>query len=127
MFGLTKSGSVLVAALAVTGCIAAGPSFVYSDGQTVVNALSGNSVVGSLSDGVAYCEYHDPNSSVIGRDFEIYAGNWGVYGDDVCYSYPGYVDDCQRAHVQGSRVTFMDQYTGAMVARGNIVPGNVCS
>ena len=37
-----------------------------------------------------------------GYDTETYAGNWAVYGDQICYVYPGIGEDCQHALVQGS-------------------------
>jgi hypothetical protein len=114
-------------ALTVTTNAAAGTKWSYNEGDTVVRAISGNSVVGQLSDGYSYCEYHAPNSAVFGRDFEVYAGNWGVRDNYICYWYPGAGEDCQRARVQGNRVTFLDASNGWMVAQGTILQGNVCS
>jgi len=115
-----------LAASVVTGA-AAGTKITFNDGQTVVNVLSGNSVVGQLSDGTSYCEYHDSNSAVFGRDFEVYAGNWYVSNDYVCYTYPGTGTDCQRARVKGQRITFKDANNGQMLAQGTVIQGNVCS
>ena len=39
-------------------------SWTYNDGGSLQRALTGNSVIGALSDGVAYCEYHAPNSGI---------------------------------------------------------------
>lgn len=99
----------------------------YHDGASIQLSLSGNSVVGQLSNGQSYCEYHAPNSGVFGRDFEVYAGNWRVTNNFICYSYPGAAEDCQRALLNGNRITYLDANTGSMLANGTIVAGNVCS
>ena len=113
----------LVASVAASGASA----LTYNDGGSILRALSGNSVIGQLSDGISYCEYHAPNSGVFGRDTEVYAGNWGVWENYVCYTYPGMAQDCQRALMDGNRITFMDANNGSLVATGTIVQGNICS
>jgi len=117
--------TVTFVCLTLAAC--ARPQLNISDGQTVVDTLSGNTVIGQLGDGTSYCEYHDANGTLLGRDVEIYAGNWGVYGNEICYVYPGTGEDCQYALVQGTRIRFMDTFSGAMVSQGNLVDGNVCN
>lgn len=98
----------------------------YNDGATISKALSGHSVVGQLSDGTSYCEYHDPNSGIFGRDFEVYAGNWAIRNNAICYSYPNEGTSCQYALITGKRIKF--QYSdGSLASQGSIVAGNVCS
>ena len=89
MSPLTKTAISLALVVATATNAAAGTKFSYHDGQTVLSALSGNSVIGQLSDGQSYCEYHDQNSAVFGRDYQVYSGNWRVAENYVCYQYPG--------------------------------------
>ena len=102
-------------------------AFQYNDSGSLHRALSGNSVIGALSDGMAYCEYHAPNSGIFGRDHEVYAGNWRVANNYICYAYPGSAEDCQRALMNGQRITFKDANTGSVISSGTIVAGNMCS
>lgn len=118
--------SSLAAIIALSAALPA-QAWKFNDGAALQRALTGNSVIGSLSDGVAYCEYHAPNSGIFGRDHEVYAGNWRISNHYICYAYPGNAEDCQRAHVQGQRITFRDANTGSVVSSGTIVPGNMCS
>lgn len=117
----------LAAGLATLAAVNAHADISYHDGASIQRAVSGNSVVGQLSDGTSYCEYHAPNSAVFGRDYEAYAGNWRVANNYICYAYPGYAEDCQRAWLNGDRITYLDANTGAMLSNGVIVDGNICS
>ncbi|MEM8632456.1 MAG: hypothetical protein AAGF74_14565 [Pseudomonadota bacterium] len=110
--------------LAVSACSL--PSFEISDGATVSRALSGMTVVGQYSDGTSYCEFHDPNGLVVGRDYELFAGNWEIVNDAICYSYPGMATDCQLALISPGKAKFMNAF-GGMVAQGSLVSGNVCN
>ncbi len=116
-----------LAALTLLGAAVPAQAFQYNDSGTIQRALSGNSVIGALSDGLAYCEYHAPNSGIFGRDYEVYAGNWRVANNYICYAYPGSPEDCQRALMHGQRITFLDANTGTTISTGTIVPGNMCS
>lgn len=118
--------TALAVVVAVTTAVPA-QAFQYNDSGTLLRALSGSSVIGSLSDGMAYCEYHAPNSGIFGRDHEVYAGNWRITNNYICYAYPGSPEDCQRAIMQGQRITFMDANTGSVVSTGTVVAGNMCS
>jgi len=102
------------------------PQIQVSDGVTIQRELNDHTVVGYLIDGGSYCEYHTPNGTVLGRDTEIYAGNWQVRGNTICYAYPGKREDCRQVYITGRSVTFYDGY-GNPISRGNIVDGNVCS
>lgn len=114
-------------ALSIAGTAAAGTTIKYNKGKTVREALVGNTVVGQLSDGTSYCEYHDANRGVFGRDFQVYAGNWSIKNNYICYVYPNYGKNCYRARVVEGRIKYMSPNTGAMIAKGAIVKGNVCS
>jgi hypothetical protein len=120
-----RLAALVILAATVAAC-GAPREFAISEGQTIRASVPGKTVVGQLGDGTAYCEYHDPNGTLIGRDFEIYAGNWEVRGNAMCYAYPGAVEDCQYALIDGTRVRFMDGF-GNMVSQGNLIDGNVCN
>ncbi|MFQ5773383.1 MAG: hypothetical protein ACE5GS_02585 [Kiloniellaceae bacterium] len=123
------SGIFIVTALvglALQACAPVPPRHPISDGATIQRELNDRTVVGYFTNGQSYCEYHTPNGTLIGRDTEIYAGNWRVAKDWICYAYPGSPEDCQRAYISGRSVTFYDQ-SGDVISRGNIVDGNVCS
>ena len=122
----TMIKTALAASLAVSAAMPA-QAFQYNDSGSLQRALTGNSVIGALSDGLAYCEYHAPNSGIFGRDYEVYAGNWRIANNYICYAYPGHAEDCQRALMNGQRITFMDANTGSVISTGTIVPGNMCS
>ena len=116
--------TVFAAAL-LQSCVAP-PQIQVSDGVTIQRELNDRTVIGYFVDGGSYCEYHTPNGTVLGRDTEIYAGNWQVRGNAICYAYPGQVEDCQQVHVSGRSVTFYNLY-GQTIARGNLADGNLCS
>ncbi len=126
---MTNESQIFPAIAAVLSIIAGAAdaqSLRYNPGDVVSKALSGKSVIGQLSDGSSYCEYHDPNSGIFGRDYEVYAGNWEMRGDAICYTYPSEGTTCQFALIEGNRITL--RYSDASIAsRGTIVPGNVCS
>ncbi len=118
--------AVLAAAL-LQSCVAP-PQIQVSDGVTIQRELNDRTVIGYFvgSGGGSYCEYHTPNGTVLGRDTEIYAGNWQVRGNAICYAYPGQPEDCQQVYVSGRSVTFYDLFSNT-VARGNLADGNLCS
>lgn len=120
-------------ALAITaGCVPVGPGFnpgpQYASGQQIYNTLTNFSVVGNLSDGTSYCEYHGPSSQISGRDGAgFYQGTWAVAGNQVCYSYPqqNVFNDCQNVTIQGQRASFYGA-GGQVISSGNLIGGNVC-
>jgi hypothetical protein len=123
-----------VSALAIGGCVQAAPGGGFNPGpqyassQQIFNTMSNFSVVGSLSDGTSYCEYHAPSGQIYGRDTGPYQGTWQVSNaDQICYSYPqdGIFNDCQYVAFQGNRATFYDA-SGQPFSGGNLVGGNVC-
>lgn len=123
---MTSALKTAIIATVLTASATSAVAFT-SNGPTIQRALSGNSVVGQMYDGISYCEYHAPNGGIFGRDTEVYAGNWTVWNNHICYTYPGYGEDCQRASVRGSMVTFTDSLNGGMISSGTIVGGNVCN
>lgn len=125
---ILRTAAVLLSAFAALAACAPREeaSFAYSDAETIRAALTGSSVIGQYSDGTSYCEFHDPGGMVVGRDWQAFAGNWRMVRRGICYAYPGEVEDCQFALVEGNRVRFLDGY-GATISSGNIVQGNVCN
>ncbi len=117
---------ILAALTLVLQSCAAPPQIQTSDGVTIQRELNDRTVIGYFVDGGSYCEYHTPNGTVLGRDTEIYAGNWQVRGNAICYAYPGEREDCQLAYISGRSVTFYDGL-GKTIARGNLADGNLCS
>lgn len=118
---------VLASLASLMGLVACAPiEFDFTSGPEVAAALSGKSVVGNLVGVGAYCEFHDANGLVVGRDTELYAGTWEMNNNAICYAYPGFATDCQLALISGNRARFMDGF-GTTVASGNIVDGNVCA
>lgn len=94
----------------------------------IASALSGSTVVGTLSNGTPYCEYHGPNGEVIGNDGQgSYQGTWAMSGNQVCYTYPArnIANVCLDVSVQGQQATFL--YNGQLGASGALVSGNSCS
>ncbi|QDC08138.1 hypothetical protein FHY55_02270 [Oceanicola sp. D3] len=116
----------IIALAALSACLSL-PTVPHTPGAVVQQALSGASIVGALSDGTSYCEFHDPGGLVVGRDTEVYAGNWRMNGDSICYTYTGEAPDCQFVQINGTRAVFVDMLGGTTLSQGNIVPGNVCS
>ena len=115
----------VLAVLFLASC-AVQPQIQVSDGVTIQREFNDRTVIGYFVDGGSYCEYHTPNGTVLGRDTEIYAGNWQVRGNFMCYAYPGQREDCQQVYVSGRSVTFYDGL-GQTIARGNLADGNLCS
>ena len=127
-----KPLAALVLASIAGGCIPAGglgpigPQ--YASGQQIFNTLSNFSVVGTMTNGGAYCEHHGPGGQIVGSGPSgYYQGTWAVAGNQICYTYPqlGVVNSCQNVTFQGQRATFYDS-TGKTVSSGNLVGGNVC-
>lgn len=119
--------AMVVAGLLLQSCVAP-PQIPVSDGVTIQRELNDRTVIGYFVGGAggSYCEYHTPNGTVLGRDTEIYAGNWMVRGNAVCYAFPGQPEDCQQVYVTGRSVTFYNAF-GQTIARGNLADGNLCS
>lgn len=119
--------TICLAVLSSATLLACTPiEIIRSPGPEVAQALSGKTVVGNHVDYGSFCEFHDANGLVVIRDTELYAGNWVMNGDTICYTYPQLGTNCQYVLLNGTRATFMDAF-GGTISTGNIVDGNVCA
>ena len=95
-------------------------------GQDVYRFVIGNSRVGSLDDGTAYCEHYASNGQIRGRDVEFYTGSWAIDGDLLCYDYAGSeFDNCERLAVSGDTIQAFDP-RGTFTGFSQLKLGNAC-
>jgi hypothetical protein len=77
-------------------------------GRAAWNALIGNSITGD-DDGEPLVEYYAPNGTVKSRSGkELLTGKWTLRGEQVCFKYTGYDNDCYRVEVTGDVAMFFD-------------------
>ncbi len=87
------------------------------------NALLGNTISGTTSDG-PYTEFFKPDGTVVhvdrdGKD----TGHWALKEPSVCFTYPDDdEEDCRKPRVEGTHGAFLDGDGSSY--RFDILPGN---
>ncbi|MEO1191579.1 MAG: hypothetical protein AAFY02_07475 [Pseudomonadota bacterium] len=93
-----------------------------ANGLTLMTALSGNTVVGSMDESGDYAEFFAPSGALYGT---AAPASWYIDGNRVCFRYhpgPYKRPDCVAAAIDGSSITWMDQ--GEPLGSGEILEGD---
>ena len=88
-------------------------------GQQISDAVTGNTVQGSMAASGVYTEYYAADGVVHGAD---YKAKWSVEGDTMCWVYEGSPKDCWSVSIDGDQVSWVKE--GKSVGTGTIVSGN---
>ena len=102
-------------------CLLSSPAFAQqvATADQIKAALTGNTVIGSMSASGAYTEYYAADGTIRAAD---YAGKWAIEGDKMCFTYGDDPATCWAASVQGDQVTWL--VDGVPEGTGTIQPGN---
>lgn len=87
-------------------------------GAAILVAIAGNTVSGSMADGMACAEAYDADGTIRAAD---YTGAWSVEGDAMCFDY-GEGATCWGVAIAGDRVTWIGE--NGPEGTGTLVPGN---
>jgi hypothetical protein len=107
----------IVAAVVVFASPAIAQDLATSD--QIGAALSGNTVIGSMSASGAYTEYYAADGTIRSAD---YAGRWYIEGDTMCFAYGEDPATCWGVQLVGDQVSWL--VDGAVEGVGKIVAGN---
>lgn len=88
-------------------------------GQQISDAISGNTVQGSMEASGVYTEYYGADSVVRGAD---YTATWMIEGDMMCWLYEGSEKDCWNAKIDGDQIEWVQG--GETLGNGTILSGN---
>lgn len=70
-------------------------------GEQISEAITGNTVQGSMEATGIYTEYYAADGTVHGAD---YKARWSVEGDTMCWVYEGSPKDCWNASIEGDQI-----------------------
>lgn len=90
-----------------------------ADGPAIAQAISGNTVQGSMLASGAYTEFYAADGTIKGKD---YTGNWRVQADTMCFKYGTDPESCWAVALDGDQVTWLKE--GKADGTGSILPGN---
>jgi hypothetical protein len=104
-----------------TLCLLSSPAFAQetATGDQITAAITGNTVIGSMSASGAYTEFYAADGTIKAAD---YSGKWAVEGDKMCFTYGEDPATCWAVTVQGDQVTWL--VNGVAEGTGTIQPGN---
>jgi hypothetical protein len=88
-------------------------------GAQLKQAVSGNTIEGSMDASGRYTEFYAKDGTVRGKD---YKAKWSIEGDTMCWLYEGQPKDCWRAAVKGGNVKWVKD--GKVQGTGTVVKGN---
>lgn len=102
-------------------CLMAAPAFAQdlATGEQISAAVSGNTVMGSMSTTGAYAEYYAPDGAIRAAD---YSGKWWVEANTMCFTYGEDAPTCWGMRLAGDQVTWI--VNGAAEGTGTILAGN---
>lgn len=102
-------------------CLMAVPAYAQdmATGEQITAAISGNTVIGSMSATGAYTEFYAADGTIRAAD---YTGKWSVEADTMCFSYGEDPATCWGVQIAGDQVTWI--VNGAAEGTGTIQPGN---
>lgn len=88
-------------------------------GQQISDAISGNTVQGSMEASGVYTEYYAADGVVRGAD---YTATWMIEGDMMCWLFEGSEKDCWNATIEGDQIGWVQG--GEALGNGTILSGN---
>ncbi len=90
-----------------------------ASGAQIRQAVSGNTVEGSMDASGRYTEFYAGDGSVRAKD---YKARWTIEGDSMCWLYDGQPKDCWQAAVKGGQIRWIKG--GKVLGSGAVVKGN---
>jgi hypothetical protein len=90
-----------------------------STGTQLKNALSGNTVEGSMQASGRYTEFYAKDGTVLAKDYKAI---WRIEGNDMCWIYKDQPKDCWQAAIKGKSVQWIKN--NKVQGNGTIVQGN---
>ena len=88
-------------------------------GDAIKEAISGNTVQGSMTSSGAYTEFYDASGTIKGSG---YTGSWAIDGDKMCFKYGEDPATCWNVRIDVDQVTWINN--GVEEGTGTIQPGN---
>ncbi len=88
-------------------------------GAQLKQAVSGNTIEGSMDASGRYTEFYAADGTVRAKD---YKARWSIEGDSMCWVYEGQPKDCWQATIKGASVKWLKG--GKALGSGTIVKGN---
>jgi hypothetical protein len=88
-------------------------------GAQLKQAVSGNTVEGSMDASGRYTEFYAADGTVRAKD---YKARWSIEGDSMCWVYEGQPKDCWQATIKGASVKWLKG--GKAQGSGTVVKGN---
>lgn len=90
-----------------------------STGAQIKNALSGNTVEGSMQASGRYTEFYSKDGTVLAKDYKAI---WRIEGNDMCWIYKDQPKDCWQASIKAKSVKWVKNKK--VQGTGTIVEGN---
>lgn len=90
-----------------------------STGTQIKNALSGNTVEGSMEASGRYTEFYSKDGKVLSKDYKAI---WRIEGNDMCWIYKDQPKDCWQASIKGNSVKWVK--SNKVQGSGTIMQGN---
>ena len=90
-----------------------------ASGAQISEAITGNTVQGSMEASGVYTEYYAATGVVHGQD---YKAMWSVEGNSMCWVYEGSPKDCWDVAITDDQVTWIKD--GESAGTGTILLGN---
>ncbi len=108
--------------LAAFAILVSSPAFAqdFATGEQIREAVSGNTVQGSMTESGAYTEFYDADATIKGAD---YAGEWNITADTMCFIYGEDPATCWQVRIAGDQLTWVQD--GTDLGTGTIIRGNV--
>lgn len=110
--------ALLAFATATAGARAADP-LPLATGAQIRQAVSGNTVEGSMDATGRYTEFYAADGSVRAKG---YRARWSIEGDSMCWVYEGQPKDCWQVSIKGSQIRWIKG--GKVMGSGTRVSGN---
>jgi len=113
-----RLASLTLIALFATAVRAAEPPPLAS-GTQIRQAVSGNTVEGSMDASGRYTEFYAADGSVRAKD---YKARWTIEGNSMCWLYEGQPKDCWQAALKGGQIKWIRG--GKVLGTGAVLKGN---
>ncbi len=113
-----RLASLICLALMLPTARAAEP-LPLASGAQLRQAVSGNTITGSMDAGGRYTEYYAADGSVRAKG---YTARWSIEGNSMCWRYEGQPKDCWQATLKGAEIKWLKD--GKAQGSGSVLKGN---
>ena len=91
----------------------------FASAEAILEAISGNTVQGSMTASGAYTEFYEAGGQIKGNG---YVGRWTIDGDKMCFSYGTDPATCWNVRLAGDQVSWVNG--DVEEGTGTILQGN---